>query len=166
MDAPTRFASAKILMIGFGNTLRGDDGVGPYVAGVVASWRLPGLESLAVPQLIPELAEPVAAAKAVIFVDAQTAGQGDVVELRSIEASESRVSIAHVSDPQSLLALAAAVYGSRPQAWLITIPAADFSFGEKLSSIAKRGAELAVAQVRAFLDCNLDVGVGARLEQV
>ena len=35
------------LIIGYGNTLRSDDGVGPRLAQTVADWRLPGVRSLA-----------------------------------------------------------------------------------------------------------------------
>ena len=34
---------AGILVIGYGNTLRGDDGVGPKVAEAVAALALPGV---------------------------------------------------------------------------------------------------------------------------
>src|SRR5947209_7059306 len=36
-----------VLVIGYGNELRGDDGVGPCVARTVASWQRPGLRALA-----------------------------------------------------------------------------------------------------------------------
>jgi len=146
------FAGANALVIGFGNTLRGDDGVGTHVAGVAASWGLPGLRSLAVAQLTPEQAEPLAAAELVIFVDARLGGRGEAIEVRSIEPSESCGTISHVSDARSMLALARAVYGCQPRAWLITIPAADFSLGERFSPIAKRSAEAALARVCTLLD--------------
>ena len=60
-----------ILVIGYGNTLRSDDGVGPRVAMAVASREWPGFNAIAVQQLTPELAEPLAAAELAIFVDAR-----------------------------------------------------------------------------------------------
>ncbi|HEY9173382.1 MAG TPA: hydrogenase maturation protease, partial [Verrucomicrobiae bacterium] len=56
---------ADLLVIGYGNTLRRDDGIGPKVAEAVAELNLPGVRSLACPQLTPELAEPIAHAKRV-----------------------------------------------------------------------------------------------------
>jgi len=156
MDQRSGFPSAKALVIGFGNTLRGDDGVGPHVAGVAASWGLPELRSMAVPQLTPELAEPLAAAELVIFVDARLGGRGGAIEVRSIEPGESCGTISHVSDARSLLALARAVYGCQPRAWLITIPAADFSLGEGFSPTAKRGAEAALARICTFVGVGID----------
>jgi len=59
------------LIIGYGNTLRGDDGAGPRVAEVVAGWSLPNVRAISAAQLTPELAEALAGAEVVIFVDAQ-----------------------------------------------------------------------------------------------
>jgi len=159
MDERVALSNAKALVIGFGNTLQGDDGVGPHVADVVASWGLPGLRSLAVPQLTPELAEPLAAAELVIFVDAQLAGRGEALEVRSLEPSESCGALGHASDPGFLLGLCLAVYGCQPEAWLITIPAADFSLGEGFSPIAKRGVQAALARICPLLGVGIDVRV-------
>jgi hypothetical protein len=57
------------MIIGYGNTLRGDDGVGPAVAALIAA-RQPGIRAMALPMLVPELAPLVAAAPVVVFVDA------------------------------------------------------------------------------------------------
>src|SRR5436305_5490516 len=74
-----------VVVIGYGNTLRGDDAAGPRAARAVASWDLPGVIAKAVPQLTPELAELVAAAHLAVFVDARLAADGDPVEFRPIE---------------------------------------------------------------------------------
>jgi hydrogenase maturation protease len=61
---------SPVVVIGYGNEVRGDDGVGPRVARVVAGWQLPHVKALAVHQLLPELVESFAEASAVVFVDA------------------------------------------------------------------------------------------------
>ncbi len=43
-----------ILVIGYGNSLRSDDGVGPFVAEAVEALRLPGVHTLICQQLSPE----------------------------------------------------------------------------------------------------------------
>lgn len=63
----------EILIIGYGNTLRSDDGAGQRVAELVAEWQLPNVRSLPLHQLTPELAENISQAKLVIFVDAYPA---------------------------------------------------------------------------------------------
>jgi Ni,Fe-hydrogenase maturation factor len=65
------FGPWSCLVIGYGNDLRGDDGAGPRVAELVRGWRLPGLTAIAVRQLTPELAEPLASAEFALFVDAR-----------------------------------------------------------------------------------------------
>ena len=59
----------KILIIGYGNTLRGDDGVGYKIAEIIEQWNINNITSLAVHQLTPDLAENIAQADTVIFVD-------------------------------------------------------------------------------------------------
>ncbi len=43
----------KVLVIGYGNTLRSDDGAGKRVAELVAEWQLLNVRSLLVHQLTP-----------------------------------------------------------------------------------------------------------------
>jgi Ni,Fe-hydrogenase maturation factor len=62
--------SLSTLVIGCGNDLRGDDALGPLAATAVAAWDMPGVQALAVHQLMPELAEALAEADLAIFVDA------------------------------------------------------------------------------------------------
>jgi hydrogenase maturation protease len=134
-------AGGEILVIGFGSSLRTDDGVGRRVATAVASWNFPGLKSVSVHQLTPELSELLASVDTTIFVDAQLAGAGEAVEVRTVEPSLAQQARAHISDPGCLLNLAQAVYGRAPRSWLVTIPARDISLGEEISREAREGAE-------------------------
>jgi Ni,Fe-hydrogenase maturation factor len=122
------------------------------VAVAVASWELPGLETLVVHQLSPELAEPLASADLVIFVDARPVESSTDVEVTALVAANSGVALAHASDPRALLSLTQAVYGQRPRAWLVTVPAVDFSLGEALSMTAESGAQQALRQIIALID--------------
>ena len=139
--------SPEILVIGYGNPLRADDGVGQRVALAVAGWGRPGVSSLAVHQLTPELADPLAAARLALFVDARLAVEGESARVRPLEPASPRATLGHASDPRSLLALARAVYGRCPRAWLITVPATDLSLGECLSPSASRGMEDALMEI-------------------
>jgi len=138
---------AGLLVIGYGNTLRRDDGVGPKVAEAVAALALPGVRALACPLLTPELAEPIARADTVIFVDAAVDAPREVRMRRLAPAASSQI-MAHAASPATLLALARDVFGHAPEAWLLTIPAKDLGIGEQLSALAQRGFELAVKRVR------------------
>ena len=154
MDGRDGIATRKIVVIGYGNTLRGDDGVGQHVAFAVSSWKVPGLTVEAVHQLTSDLAEPLSRADLAIFVDAKLAGEPDCVEVRSLEASSTRGTFGHTSDPQSLLALASAVFGRHPRAWLVSVPAVDFTLREGFSANASRGAADALARVAALIDAD------------
>jgi hydrogenase maturation protease len=146
---PSRPGS-DILVIGYGNELRGDDGSGPAVARAIEALRLPCVRTQALHQLTPELAEDIAAARAVILVDAHQASEGSSPKVLPLAPCEERDLRAHTSDPGALLALAKALYGRCPPAWLVAVPAARFNFGAALSPMAEAGVAAAVEKVRAL----------------
>jgi hydrogenase maturation protease len=141
--------SSDLLVIGYGNTLHRDDGVGPRVADAVGELHLAGVRTIACPQLTPELADPLSRASAAVFVDV-AADPSDTVRLKRLDPSGSSQILAHASDPQTLLALSRDVFGRAPDAWMLTVPAEDLAFGEELSPTARRGVSKAVKAVRAL----------------
>jgi hydrogenase maturation protease len=146
MRAKRPESPAGILVIGYGNTLRRDDGVGPRVADAVAAMALPEVRALACPLLTPELADPVSRARVAIFVDAAVDAPR-AVQLRKLAPADSSQVMAHAASPATLLALARDVFGHAPEAWWLTIPAEDLGMGEELSPLAQRGFEIAVREV-------------------
>jgi hydrogenase maturation protease len=127
------------LIVGYGNTLRGDDAVGPQLATM--------LGGIAVQQLVPELAERIAAEDRVIFIDARTdLAPGDVQVMPVAGDSAST----HWCSPGWLLHLAQEVYGRSPEAILIGVGAESFDIGAPLSAAAQEGMEKALAQIRAM----------------
>jgi len=139
----------ELLVIGYGNTLRGDDGVGPRVAEAVGNLRLPGLRTLICPLLTPELADPISRAGTVIFVDAAVDAP-KAVQWRKLEPNETSQLMAHAADPRTMLALARDVFGRVPEAWWLTIPAVDLGFREHFTSEAQRGLDEAVKMIQSF----------------
>lgn len=139
-------ATTQLLVIGYGNELRGDDGVGPKVATTVAEWNLDGVEGIACPLLTPELADAISRARMAVFVDAAV-DSSSAVQWRQLEPSESSQIMAHAADPRTMLALARDVFGHAPQAWWLTIPATQLDFGRKLSPEAQRGFANAVEKL-------------------
>lgn len=135
-----------VLVIGYGNTLRRDDGVGPRIADAIAALNLSGVQAMACAQLSPELADPISQARAVIFVDAAVDAPREV-QLRKLQPAGSSQIMAHAADPGTMLALARDVFGHAPEAWWLTIPAEELGFGEDLSPIARRGFEHAVREI-------------------
>ena len=160
-------ASRDFLVIGYGNTLRGDDGVGPRVAEAIEKLNLPGVLTLVCQQLSPEYADPVSRAHTVVFVDAeivqgsefkvQSSGIAnpepatlncELIRLRKLEPGESSQLMAHAADPRTMLALARDVFGHAPQAWWLTIPAVKLDFSETLTPEAQLGFAEAVEKIQ------------------
>ena len=145
-DAPTE---GGLIVIGYGNTLRRDDGVGVRVAEAVAALQLPGVRTFTCQQLSPEHAELIARAEHVVFVDAAVDAPKDV-QLRELVPGDTTQLMAHAADPRTMLALARDVFGHAPKAWWLTIPAVNLEFGESLSPAAERGCHEAVEKIRAL----------------
>ncbi len=154
-------ALAPQLVIGIGNRLRSDDGVGPRLAEEVEAWGLSGVESMAVQQLSPELAPRLAACERVLFIDAwlvdwvgAAAATAPLLEPLVAEevVADPRPRFSHHSTPQALLQLAEGLYGRRPAAWWLRVPALGLELGEQLSPATT--AQLAPARraLRRWLD--------------
>jgi hydrogenase maturation protease len=124
-----------VLLIGYGNPLRRDDGLGPFIVESLA--RDHGdVQTLTAVQLLPEMAASLAKAETALFIDA-CAG-GEVVELTLVEERDVLEWSSHTADPRRLLALTRAVYGRSPRSWWITVPGVDFQLGEGFSPLAQQ----------------------------
>ena len=143
----------RSLVIGIGNPLRSDDGVG---------WRLAEeVDGLAVHQLTPELAAELARVDRVLFVDAWQAplveaGSGrPQPRLRPLPAlgdtSGGTLGCSHRLEPAELLALAAALYGAMPVAAELLLPAWGFAHGTGLSPALRRQLPQARRLLRHWL---------------
>jgi hydrogenase maturation protease len=127
-----------LLVIGYGNELRGDDGVGPRVAQTVANWNRPDVRGIAVHQLTPELVPELATAERVVFVDASVDSMPRWQILTPIH--DARI-LGHTSSPAWLLELTRELHGRAPEAWLATIQARNLGFDSKLTLEAEHGIE-------------------------
>jgi hydrogenase maturation protease len=126
-------SAPRTLVIGYGNTLRGDDGIGPWVAKAIADNCWQGVVALAVQQLTPELVEHLAQAHTVVFIDACVDARSRTVELAPLVAGDNPALHTHVADPQRLLCLAHTLYANAPVAWMVRVAGADFGLRETLS---------------------------------
>lgn len=142
----------NFLVIGYGNTLRSDDGVGQIIANQIAQWQLPGVRSLAVHQLTPELAENIAKADTVIFVDAVATNleKPASVKIQQLEAEEN-TSFGHSCNPRSLIAFTQILYGKVIKAYWVLVPAVNFDFGEEFSCLTKREINITLNQIKQLI---------------
>jgi hydrogenase maturation protease len=136
-----------VLVLGYGNDLRGDDGVGRWVAEAVASARPPGVEVRVVHQLAPELAVDVLCRRRVIFVDAAVSPAVEDVVVQPVRADPCGGPVTHHRGPASVLAVAAGLGAGEVEAFLVTVPAHDLGLGSGLSAPARRLARAAVDRV-------------------
>jgi hydrogenase maturation protease len=144
--------SKTILVIGYGNSLRGDDIAGQRVADLIATWELPNLQALAVHQLTPELAEQLAMVDLTIFVDAYAASTGHSVCVHPVELAKTGITTGHWCEPSVLLAITQALFGYHPQSWWVTVPGVNFEVSDRLSIVAERGIEGALRQINHLIE--------------
>jgi len=135
-----------LFVIGYGNELRGDDGVGPRVADAMATMNLPGVRTMACTLLTPELADAISHARIVVFVDACVDAPNGV-QLRHIEPNESSQIMAHAADPRTLLALSRDIFGRVPQSWWLAVPAFILNFNQHFSPGTRSGLAEAVKKL-------------------
>ncbi|MCX6122254.1 MAG: hydrogenase maturation protease [Ignavibacteriales bacterium] len=142
---------SNVLVIGYGNTLRGDDAAGVHAAELIAQ-RHPKITCVYLHQLVPEVAEQIAECDVVFFIDAQK----DITEANarliapSVEADQPRT---HFISPESLLALSQQLYQHLPaKAYVVGIPASQFEFSEELSASTKIGVDESVQIVNKILN--------------
>ena len=140
----------ETLVIGYGNTLRGDDGAGIHAAERAAA-RFPGIDVLTLQELHPELAETISRYQNVLFLDAAMEGIGirtDVVE----PTTDPRPDGSHTHSPGTLLSLCHSLYGQVPErSLLIAIPGKTFDFSEQLSPFTEKMVEQAIEEVGHYL---------------
>ncbi|MCP3904612.1 MAG: hydrogenase maturation protease [Planctomycetes bacterium] len=130
-DAP------RVLLIGYGNPARGDDGLGPAVAEAIASRGLHGVTVEWPFHLQVEDAATIAAHDLVVLVDADTECEAPYA-VRRIEPAGGPSWTTHTLAPPAVLALARDVFGATPPAVLIGVRGYEFeAFHEGLSTGAR-----------------------------
>lgn len=137
-------ARQQLLLIGYGNRLRRDDGAGRLVAEEIAARGNASVTVCSVHQLTPELCPLIAEHPAVIFVDARAGTDGPPCELSVLQGDARIAWGTHIGSPRALLALAAELYDARPRAWCLSVPGTDFGLGEGLSAQARNRIRSAV----------------------
>ena len=141
----------KTVVVGYGNTLRGDDGIGPCIAERIRDYSHPAADVVVAHQLAPELAEDLANADCAIFLDACPSAAS--VEIReTAPVPFSRESMAHTCDPARLLGLTQALYGRAPKGYVVALPARDFALRSGLSPEAGQIAAEGVDTVLGLLE--------------
>ncbi|MCE1252691.1 MAG: hydrogenase maturation protease, partial [Anaerolineae bacterium] len=132
-----------VLIIGYGNILRGDDGAGCRAAEWLA--QNPHVTALAdvlsCQQLTVELSETVSRARLLIFIDADSRLPAGTIKNRVVTPDYSlNPGISHSLSPAQLLGFAAVLFNKTPdKAEMFLIGATSFDFVDRLSPEVEAG---------------------------
>lgn len=146
----------RVLIIAYGNPLRGDDGLAWRVADDLERKVDPSnVAILRRHQLAPELAEEMRRCDVAIFVDAAAygvsghpPGEVRVEEIPEAEpAPAGTVRFSHQLSPAILVALAAQLYQARPRTFCATLTGQNFDHGESLSPMVEAALPDLVAAI-------------------
>jgi hydrogenase maturation protease len=152
-------ARVQCLILACGNTLRSDDGLGPWLADWAEArfHTQPGIRVLTRQQWTPELSAEIAAADAVLFLDCSIDSEVGLVQLVPAEAVEAADGLAtHHMGASELLHLARALYQSTPdQALLLTVGAGSTEFGEQFSAAVTEALPQACERIEAVVEAIL-----------
>lgn len=139
---------SKVLLIGYGNPGRRDDGLGPALAAAIEKENLPGVTVDADYQLTVEDAAAVAEYDVVVFADADCARE-ETFYFERLAPGDAMSFSSHSATPGGVLALAQKLFGARTEAYVLGIRGYEFNeFGEGLTERARAnlGAALAFLQ--------------------
>lgn len=142
----------RVLLIGYGNPGRGDDGLGPALAEAMDSVQLPGLEVEIDFQLNVENAFDLKGYDAVYFVDAAIAG-AEPFDFHRIRPQDPATFSSHAVSPEGVLALAEKLFGLKVPGYVMAVR--GYEFDEFGAPISPRAAEN-LAAARVFLREHLE----------
>jgi hydrogenase maturation protease len=138
----------KILIIGYGNPNREDDGVAWHILQKLAAHFNVPLASILAPdefdpayyphlvfalQLTPEMSEAMAQYDFVCFVDAHTGVYEEEVRVAPITLAYQSSPFTHHLTPESCLSLAKDLYGHAPQGLMVSVRGYQFGYRTELS---------------------------------
>lgn len=140
-------------IICYGNPDRRDDGCAWHVAARLRS-SLEETDTIVVRtlhQLDPALAEELGCAEKVVFVDAAVQDASGGPGWRRI-VPETRILplMTHHLKPSFLMGLVSVLWGTCPEAWLITIQGQDFGLGEGLNPETEEKVEKVAGEIASF----------------
>src|SRR5258708_39707509 len=125
----TDVSMTRVVVLGFGNPLRRDDGVGGRIAEALADrWSAKIVVRLG-QQLVPEWAADLAVADVAFLVDASHIARRRLRLERLQTMRRPGLVDGHSLEPEDLLRLVATAYGHQPEAYLLHVPAEDFALG-------------------------------------
>lgn len=148
--------TAPVLVFAVGNPSRGDDAIGPVIAGRLESWLaeegLAGqVEVIEDFQLNIEYALDLKGRELVLFIDAGE-NTADPYFFRQIHASPEPSHSTHALEPPSVLQVYLQIEGHEPPpSFVLGVRGEHFELGEDISPAAQQRVEAAMGLVERLL---------------
>ena len=148
-------ARKKILIYGYGNPGRFDDGLGIRLVEEIEAWisknKMDLVDCDSNYQLNIEDAETISKYDLVLFADASEENIRDV-SITRVSPSDSKIEFTmHAVSPAFVLDLCNQIYGKAPDTWLIHIKGQDWQFNEGLSEMAEKNLSLAIKKTKSII---------------
>lgn len=148
----------KILVYGYGNPGREDDGLGPALAVLIETWvkenAIDNIDALSAYQLSIEDSEEVADRDLVIFCDSSTE-EIDSYKLSPLKPSPKVEFSMHSISPSFVLYLCKEIHGTTPEAYIMHIKGYDYEIKEGLTINAGKNLDKAFEELTNFLNRKL-----------
>ncbi|MGE5337337.1 MAG: hydrogenase maturation protease [Gemmatimonadota bacterium] len=140
-----------VLVLAVGNPSRGDDALGPMLAGRLEALGRPDVEVLTDFQLQVEHALDMIGRRAVIFVDASADGPAPYSWL-GVCARAGSSATTHALSPGEVLGCYQRVVGDPPPSLVLAIRGGAFELGAPLSDAARANLDCALAALVERID--------------
>jgi hydrogenase maturation protease len=157
----------KILIIGYGNPDREDDGVAWHILQLLAvhyNIKVPdnylegfypeekSIDLYSTLQLTPEMADTIANYDAVCFVDAHTGAVPEEINIKQLEPGFQQNPFTHHMTPETCLSITQTLYKKTPVALLVSVRGYSFQFSHDLSPVTRQLSEKAAAKISEWVD--------------
>lgn len=153
VEGRVRAAGApRVLVLGYGNPARGDDGLGPALAERVEALHLPGVVVETDYQLCIEHAALAAEHDVVVFADACVDADA-AFAFGPVAPAPDEAFCTHAVTPGQVLRLATTCFGAAPRAYLLGLRArAIEGFDEGLTTEAQAGLDAGLRHLVGFIE--------------
>ena len=153
MKEQLEFNKKRTCLVGIGNSLRSDDGVGNFVCNQLEKEGLPGVSFIIAQQLDIGLTEEIAKFDTVIFIDA--AQNVDSFSFKEIPLDKRQPqSFSHHLNVDMLVSLSKQLFPSDTIYYICAIGADEFKLGSELSERTMKNAQDAVTAIISWIYSN------------
>ncbi len=140
----------NFFVVGIGNPLRSDDGLGPLLAAQIAQRNIPGVKVITSQLLNLELLEDALGYAKILVIDASAVGEGLVFKKIQVAENAPAASSHHLS-PEFFLAMARELYEKDLNLYVCSLRANNFEVGNTLSAEVLDIFPQALSEIEAFL---------------